>query len=86
MSLPYILFARGLRQVSSPEASVLTLLEPLLLPLWVYLAWHHHPSYQSPRWWIWAGGGLILGGLLMKYLPPLRERLRRARGARLEPS
>ncbi len=63
------MFARGLRSTSSPEASVLTLIEPVLVPLWVYLAWHHHPSYEAPRWWTWAGGGMIMLGLLGRYVP-----------------
>ncbi len=71
MSVPYLMFARGLRSTSSPEASVLALIEPILVPLWVYLAWHQHPGYQPPPWWTWAGGGLILFGLLRRYLPML---------------
>lgn len=75
MSLPYVLFARGLRDTPSAEASVLTLIEPVLVPAWVYLAWSHHPSYEAPQWWTWAGGGLILLGLLNRYLPPLISHL-----------
>lgn len=75
MSLPYVLFARGLRTTSSPEASVLSLLEPILVPIWVYVAWRHHPSYQPLEWWTLAGGGLILLGLLSRYLPPLLSSL-----------
>lgn len=71
MSIPYVLFARGLRSTPSPEASVLALIEPVLVPIWVYLAWSNHPSYDPPQWWTWAGGGLILLGLLSRYLPPL---------------
>ena len=71
MSLPYVLFARGLRTTSSPEASVLTLIEPILVPIWVYIAWHNHPSYDPPRWWTWCGASLILMGLLSRYLPPI---------------
>lgn len=71
MSLPYVLFARGLRTTSSPEASVLTLIEPILVPIWVYIAWHNHPSYDPPRWWTWCGASLILVGLLSRYLPPI---------------
>jgi drug/metabolite transporter (DMT)-like permease len=83
MSIPYLLFARGVRTVGSPEASVLTLLEPILVPLWVYIAWHNHASYQAPPWWTWVGGCLILIGLLIRYLPAvvqvdrLRERMKR---------
>jgi drug/metabolite transporter, DME family len=75
LSVPYILFCRALRTVRGPEASILTLLEPILLPLWVYIAWRHHPSYDPPRWWTLVGGSLILAGLLVRYLPMLRARL-----------
>ncbi len=80
MSLPYILFARALRSTPSPEASVLTLIEPVLVPIWVYVAWHHHASYIHPPWWTWVGGGLILTGLLSRYVPLLiRETRNRKR-------
>jgi DME family drug/metabolite transporter len=81
MSIPYVLFARGLRTTSGPEASVLALVEPLLVPIWVYVAWHHHPSYDPPEWWTWAGGGLILVGLLSRYVPSLWRRFGRNKAA-----
>ena len=69
------------------------LIEPVLVPIWVYVAWSHHPSYEAPQWWTWAGGGLILLGLLSRYLPPMLrgqmvrrgmvEELRRKRRAML---
>ena len=62
MALPYTLFARGLKTVSSQEATAIGLLEPVLLPVWVYLAWGEVPS-----WWTMAGAGLILVGLLLRY-------------------
>jgi drug/metabolite transporter, DME family len=74
LSLPYIIFCRSLRNVSGPEASILTLIEPIILPLWVFIAWRQHPSYQAPHWWALVGGGLILAGLLARYLPLLRFR------------
>lgn len=61
MGLPYVLFTRGLQSVSSPEAALLGLLEPLLLPLWLL-------PREQPAWWTVVGGGLILAGLLMRYL------------------
>jgi drug/metabolite transporter (DMT)-like permease len=75
LSLPYLLFIRGLRSVPGPEASLLTLLEPVLLPFWVFLAWRHHPSYQAPQWWTWTGAALILTGLVLRYLPGLMQTL-----------
>ncbi len=71
MSIPYVLFARGLRTTTAPEASVLALIEPILVPVWVYLAWHQHPSYQSPPWWTWVGGTLIVIGLAYRYVPAI---------------
>lgn len=75
MSIPYFLFARGVRTTSSPEASILALIEPILVPVWVYLAWHHHPSYVAPPWWTFVGAALITVGLLSRYLPALKRTL-----------
>lgn len=69
MSIAYILFARGLRSTSSGEASVLSLIEPILVPIWVYIAWRHHPNYDAPAWWTWLGGSLITLGLISRYAP-----------------
>jgi drug/metabolite transporter (DMT)-like permease len=62
LGLPYLLFARGLRLVSSQEAAGITLLEPVLVPIWVFAAWG-----ESPAWWTLLGGGLILSGLVIRY-------------------
>jgi drug/metabolite transporter (DMT)-like permease len=80
MGLPYLLFARGVRQIPGHEAAGIVLLEPILVPVWVYLAWRHAPTYQSPQWWTLVGGGFILLGLALRYgtarprkLPPAPE-------------
>jgi drug/metabolite transporter (DMT)-like permease len=66
MALPYVFFARGLRTVTSQEATVIGLLEPILLPVWVYLAWG-----EIPAPWTIVGGALILAGLVLRYGVPL---------------
>lgn len=66
MALPYVLFARGLRSITAQEASLITLLEPLLNPLWVWLFWGEHVPQAT-----WIGGALILCGLALK---PMLER------------
>jgi drug/metabolite transporter, DME family len=63
MGLPYLLFARGLREVSGQEGAAIALVEPMLVPLWVYLM----PGGERPAWWTVAGGGLILVGLFLRY-------------------
>jgi drug/metabolite transporter (DMT)-like permease len=69
MGLPYWLMARGLRTVSPTEAGMLTLLEPLLNPLWAYLV---SPAQESPPTSTWIGGALILSGIGYRYLPVRR--------------
>ena len=64
MGLPYWLVARGLRSVSPQEAGTITLLEPLLNPLWAYLA-----ASELPSRFTLIGGAFILGALLWRYWP-----------------
>src|SRR5262249_3379738 len=66
MGLPYWLMARGLRVVSPQEAGVITLLEPLLNPVWAYLV---APETETPTGYTLAGGTLILSGLAWRYWP-----------------
>jgi DME family drug/metabolite transporter len=66
MALPYWLMARGLRVVSASEAGTITLLEPLLNPLWAYLV---APEVEVPTLTTFAGGACILGALAWRYWP-----------------
>ena len=67
MGIPYLLFARGVQSITGHEASGIVLLEPILVPLWVFVAWHSAADYEAPRWWTLVGGTLILVGLLCRY-------------------
>jgi drug/metabolite transporter, DME family len=64
MGLPYFLMARGLRSVSAHEAGTLTLLEPMLNPLWAYLI-----AGEMPEVWTFVGGAVILVALAYRYFP-----------------
>ena len=77
MGSPYLLFAKGLKSTPSHIASLITLLEPVLLPVWVHLARSGEPDYDPPHWWTWVGGLLILMGLFLRYLP-IAEREKKA--------
>lgn len=66
MGLPYLLMARGLKSVSPSEAGTLTLLEPILNPLWAYLV---APEKEKPTIYIFIGGLCILGALAYRYWP-----------------
>jgi drug/metabolite transporter (DMT)-like permease len=66
MGLPYWLFARSVQQLSGHEATGIVILEPILLPLWVFLAWGHLSSYESPGMGTVIGAVFILIGLIVK--------------------
>jgi drug/metabolite transporter, DME family len=63
-ALPYVLFSYGLRGVGGVEASLLLLVEPLLNPFWVALGVREVPSTSTM-----AGGAIILGALVLRYVP-----------------
>ena len=66
MALPYWLFTRGLRSVSPQEAAIITLIEPLLNPVWACLI---TPGKDTPTMPMLIGGALILFALLWRYFP-----------------
>jgi drug/metabolite transporter (DMT)-like permease len=66
MGLPYWLLAKGLRTVSPQEAGTITLLEPLLNPLWAYLV---SPRTETPNAFTLVGGAVILATLAWRYWP-----------------
>lgn len=66
MATPYWLFARSLRSVSPQEAGIITLLEPVLNPVWAYLI---APDKETPTAWTVTGGLLLLLALGWRYLP-----------------
>ncbi len=70
MALPYWLFARGLRSVSPHEAAIITLIEPLLNPLWAYLL---TPEKDTPTPSMLLGGSLILVALVWRYVPTRKD-------------
>jgi drug/metabolite transporter (DMT)-like permease len=64
MAMAYWLFARSLRAVSPQEAGLITLLEPVLNPVWAYLI---APDRETPTVWTCAGGGVLLLALAWRY-------------------
>jgi drug/metabolite transporter (DMT)-like permease len=66
MGLSYWLVARGLRVVSPQEAGAITLIEPLLNPVWACLVWS---ETEMPTLVTYIGGAFILGALAWRYWP-----------------
>jgi drug/metabolite transporter (DMT)-like permease len=63
IGLSYFLLTRAMGQVPALEASLLLMLEPVLTPLW---AWMAHG--ERPTGWALAGGAVILGATLLRTL------------------
>jgi drug/metabolite transporter (DMT)-like permease len=68
MGFPYLLVARGLRSVSPQEAGTITLLEPILNPLWAYFV-----AGEAPSSFEFVGGIFIVGALAWRYWPFQRK-------------
>jgi drug/metabolite transporter, DME family len=66
MGLPYWLMAKGLQSVGPQEAGTITLLEPILNPVWAYLV---SPGTETPDPLTFVGGAVILGALALRYWP-----------------
>ncbi len=61
IALAYVFLIRGVRRVPALEASLLLLLEPVLNPIWAWLA-----HGERPGSWSLAGGALILAATVAR--------------------
>ncbi|MBT9172159.1 MAG: hypothetical protein DDT21_00540 [Syntrophomonadaceae bacterium] len=58
LGLSYLLYAVAVRHVTALEASLVPVIEPLLNPVWVFLA-----LGEAPGGWALAGGALVLSSV-----------------------
>jgi drug/metabolite transporter (DMT)-like permease len=75
IGVAYALFTRALREVPAFEASLLLLTEPVLNPVWAWLALGERPGP-----WAIAGGAVIVGATAVKTGLDARQLGRRRRG------
>jgi len=68
LAIPYVLFILALRRVEPVDASLLILLEPVLNPVWVWLAVGERPDVAT-----FIGGGAILIAMLLEATKEKRE-------------
>ena len=80
MTIPYLLFARGLQHVRAQDGALIALLEPVLTPIWVWLA-----GWETAAGSTWIGGGLILMGLVLRYTVFARRETSSPQGPRAGP-
>jgi len=70
LGIPYLLFFMALQRVPAREGALITLLEPLLNPVWVALAVGELPGPSTQ-----AGGAIVLLGVVARYALAAGERL-----------
>lgn len=64
LGLAYVLYAAAIPHVGALEATVTTVLEPVLNPVWVMLLGGERMSLPTV-----AGGVIVLGAIVMRSLP-----------------
>ncbi|HQR06549.1 MAG TPA: DMT family transporter [Gemmatales bacterium] len=64
VAVPYWLMSHAMKTVPAHEASLITLLDPLLVPFWAFLI-----TWSIPAAPTWLGGIVFLLALVIRYLP-----------------
>ncbi|HZZ63589.1 MAG TPA: DMT family transporter [Roseiarcus sp.] len=66
IGLSFVLFMEGAKLIPSAEAGLISLLDVVLAPIWVFLAFGENPGAATL-----AGGGIVLGAALWRMAPDL---------------
>jgi len=69
LGLAYWLFIRGVKKVPAAEASLISMLEPVLNPVWVLLG-----TGERPGAWAIGGGAIVIGAVVLRTLWPQGQR------------
>ncbi|MBV9998493.1 MAG: EamA family transporter [Verrucomicrobia bacterium] len=80
LGIPYLLYSRAIREVKALDATLITMIEPVLNPVWVMVAAHEYPSG-----WSLVGGCLVLSTSLARSVLASREASHLRRGAAQQP-
>ena len=65
LGVAYVLFIRGVRKVPAAEASLISMLEPVLNPVWVLLG-----TGERPGPWALLGGAIVIAAVVVRTLAP----------------
>jgi drug/metabolite transporter, DME family len=65
LGVAYVLFIRGVKKVPAAEASLISMLEPVLNPVWVLFG-----TGERPGPWALAGGAVVVAAVVARTLAP----------------
>ena len=63
IAFAYALFSYGLKKIKAVEASIISMFEPVLNPIWVFIGYGEAPSFTAA-----IGGGIIIIAILARTL------------------
>lgn len=66
LGLSYILYSIAIKDVTALEAILIPIIEPILNPIWVFLA-----MGEMPGKWAFIGGAIILASVTLRYSIPV---------------
>ncbi|WP_232503702.1 DMT family transporter [Thermotoga profunda] len=70
LGLSYILYSTAIKYVTALEAILISVIEPILNPIWVFLF-----AGEKPSTWAFFGGTIILTSVTLRYaLPALKNK------------
>jgi DME family drug/metabolite transporter len=79
IGIAYIIFSFGLKRVLAIEASLLSMIEPVLNPVWVFLGYGEAPSFMAI-----IGGIIIISAIMVRTFiletPVMKGRLKNSTG------
>jgi drug/metabolite transporter (DMT)-like permease len=61
LGIPYVMFASAIRHVRALDASLISAIEPVLNPVWVFLALGERPGA-----WALVGGSVVIGSAVLR--------------------
>ncbi|MBV9298679.1 MAG: DMT family transporter [Verrucomicrobia bacterium] len=72
LTIPYLLYSLAIRHVRALDASIISIIEPILNPIWVMLA-----TSERPTFWSIVGGSIVLATSLTRSLLASRRSCQR---------
>jgi drug/metabolite transporter (DMT)-like permease len=68
LTIPYLIYSVAIRHVRALDASIISIIEPILNPIWVMLVTNERPSF-----WSIVGGSIVLATSLTRSLTASRD-------------
>lgn len=65
LGLSYSLYSLAIKQVTALESAIITMIEPILNPVWVFIF-----LGEKPGFWSLVGGGILLTAITLRYIFP----------------